>query len=131
MATNWTPTLKAATNEQLFDSQFVHRVAITLWCLQYHGRPASRRTIPELCANVWRDFDGAATETDGSPYEIPEVDDIFGAENDPDFSWLRDFMRYALEMPNQALPQKSRERIKYLDLMIRAGGPNLWRGRYY
>ena len=131
MATNWTPTLKAATNEQLRDPQFVHRVAITLWCLQYHGRPASRRTIPELCAEVWRDFDGAAIETDGSPYEIPEVDDILGAENDPDFSWLRDFMRYALEMPNQALPQKSRERIKYLDLMIRAGGPNLWRGRYY
>ncbi|WP_143743103.1 hypothetical protein [Maricaulis sp. W15] len=131
MAKNWTPNLKAATDEQTCDPHFVYRVSIMLWMLQYEGRPASRRTIPELCADVWRDFDGTLSEADGSPYKLPEVDTILGAENDPDFSWLRDFMRYALEMPTQTLPKKSRERVKYLDLMIRAGGPNLWRGRYY
>ena len=131
MAKNWKPTLTAATDEQTRDPHFVHRVAINLWCLRYQERPASRRTIPDLCANVWRDFEGKAITHEGADYEVPEVDAILGTENDPDFTWVRDFMGYALEMPTQTLPSKSRERVRYLDLTIRAGGPNLWRGQYY
>lgn len=130
MTKTWKPNVVLATPDQLRDPQFIQRVAITLWCLRYQDRPASRRTIPDLCADVMRDFEGSLVEPNGDAYEVPEVDAALGAENDPEFTWLREFLKFAMEPPIQRLPQKSQDRVKYLDAVIRAGGPTLWRGQH-
>lgn len=124
---SWEPEVVALSDEQLSDPRLIQSLAITCWCIQYGSKHMSRRSLPDIAADIWRDFKGQAFNANGTPYVLRDVDYMLGGETDLDFTWLRDFFSYALTPPTHQLRAKMKARIRFIDLTIKAGGPALWR----
>lgn len=123
----WSPVLKALSDEQLNDPIRIQDIAITCLCIQYGTKYISRRSLPDVTADVWRDFKGTALNSDGSVFELGDFDAVLGGANDTEFTWLREFFAYALTPPQRNLSSETKARIRLIELTIRAGGPALWR----
>ena len=123
----WEPKIVALSDEQLSDPRIIQSLAITCWCIQYGTKHMSRRSLPNIAADIWRDFKGQAFNANGTSYVLGDVDYMLGGEVDLDFTWLRDFFAYALNPPTHQLRDNMKARIRFIDLTIKAGGPALWR----
>ena len=83
----------------------------------------SRRDWLDELADTFRDYDGIILTPNGTAYEIPLVDDVFG--DDFEMRW----MGYYLKPDVSGLYPKSKsrkiERLQLLDLYFRIKHPNI------
>lgn len=81
-----------------------------------------RRQFPTRIYSAISEFPGKLLELDGSPYIIPEDQEIFG--NDADFRWL-DNCYLALDAKGERLYRKFQnpERVRILDVYFQIAFP--------
>lgn len=77
----------------------------------------SRRHLPNLIADTLYSFRGTIVWPNGTPFELPDVDDAFG--EDGSFRWISDFVRFAEEGPRQHPQQRILARLRLIDLYFR------------
>lgn len=101
-----------ATDAQLQRRSHIRRLAMATVSLGY-----SRRLLINVMADTLYHYDGAIIWRDGRPYDLPEIDDVFG--DDPSFRWLSSFLKFAVEPPRQAAQTRVIERLRMIDLHFR------------
>ncbi len=77
----------------------------------------SRRELPNVIADKVYEFEGRIVWPDGTPYELPDIDDAFG--RDGSFRWISDFVCFAEEPPRQHPQHRIIERLRLIDLYFR------------
>ncbi len=107
-----------ATNEQLQRRSHVQRLAIATLALGH-----SRRVMINVIADVLYHYHGDLFWPDGVPYDLPEIDEVFG--NDPTFRWVSAFLNFAVETPRQATQERVIERLRMIDLYFRIAHPDI------
>lgn len=105
----------AAATELLRFSHF-HRLAIATAALEF-----SRRKLIDEISDVLYDFEGKLVWPDGTSFELPDIDDAFGA--DGSFRWLSDFIRFAEHPPHQVPQRRVIMRLRLIDLYFRIKHP--------
>lgn len=104
------------TREELLRPSRFRRLAIATAA---QGIP--RRKLPNVLADSLYSYPGEIFRADGSPYEIPDIDDVFG--NDGSFRWVSAFTRFAVEPPQQAPQERILPRLEVLDLHFQIRHP--------
>lgn len=66
-------------------------------------------------------FEGKLVWPEGTPFELPEIDDAFGG--DGSFRWLSDLIRFAEASPRQHPQRRVLERLRLIDLYFRIKHP--------
>lgn len=114
----------APSDKALENPEYIRLLAVTLWCVRWLGRSASRRYFVEIGSDVLRDYRGSFRNPNGSPFVIKDID---GALGGPNFDVLRAL--FALPLSNEPwVPQfASRQVLKAASVLVQAGGPVLWR----
>ncbi|MDI4665382.1 hypothetical protein K9U40_13740 [Xanthobacter autotrophicus] len=80
-----------------------------------------RRKLPDVIADSLYGYSGVILRADGSPYELPDIDDVFG--NDGSFRWISAFTRFAVEPPRQAAQERVLPRLEVIDLYFQIKHP--------
>ncbi len=127
-------TIQVTPDEILRTPQHAQLLAITTWCICVGTKYISRRTLIDVLADIFRDADHDYIDADGGPYTIPDLDTVFEPEAFEDrldqqhyFEWSGRFMKWAIEPPKRNANASSIEKLRMIDLAMRAGGPALWR----
>lgn len=108
-----------ATNRELGRVWYFRRLAIATAALDL-----SRREIPNWMADVIYGYDGRILCPDGSGFHISDtaIDDAFN--DDADFRWLSDFVRFAFtNTPKQRPQSRIYARLRLLDLAFQIADP--------
>lgn len=105
----------AAATELLHFAHF-HRLAIATAALEF-----SRRKLIDEISDVLYGFTGKLVWPDGTPFDLPDIDDAFGG--DGSFRWLSDFIRFAEHPPIQVPQRRVIARLRLIDLYFRIKHP--------
>jgi hypothetical protein len=105
-----------ASDRQLRRKSHFQRLAIATAALG-----VSRRELINVLSDAIYGFDGQLYWPEGDPYEIPDVDDVFG--DDGSFRWVSDFIRFAEKSPRQVPQGRIVERLRFIDLYFRIKHP--------
>ena len=105
-------TVVVASDTALRSLSHFQRLAIATAAL-----PVSRRELPNLIADTVYSFKGKIVWPNGTPYDLPEIDEAFGGEGS--FRWVSDFIRFAEEAPRQHPQRRIIERLRLIDLYFR------------
>lgn len=109
-------TVVVASDTALRRYSHFQRLAIATAAL-----PVSRRELPNLIADTIYNFKGEIVWPNGTPYDLPDLDDAFGG--DGSFRWVSDFIRFAEEPPRQHPQRRVIERLRLIDLYFRIKHP--------
>jgi len=123
------PVLIALSDGDLTNPVIIQLLAIICFSIQFGKKYLSRRSFANWAADVWRDYDGDVLNQDGTPYVLPDIDELLGGGEDGDFPWMRTFFSWALEFEGQEFYRGSIERLRFIDLTIKAAGPLGWRNK--
>lgn len=96
------------TKEELLRPARFRRLAIATAALDI-----PRRRLPDVLADSLYGYTGVILRADGSAYELPDIDDVFG--NDGSFRWISAFTRFAIQPPRQAAQERVLPRLEVLD----------------
>lgn len=113
-------TVIVASDTELYSRSHFQRLAIATAALS-----VSRRMLPNFIADTLYSFRGKIVWPNGTPYELPDIDDAFGA--DGSFRWVSDFIRFMEEPPRQNPQRRIIGRLRLIDLYFRIAYPE--RGR--
>jgi hypothetical protein len=95
-----------------------------------YGEGIPRRLWRDAVADAVRDFEGTILRPDGTPWPVPEIDDVF--PDDDDQKWISGFARpKTAALSGHETPRVQRrvlDRIRLLDLYFRIRHPELAAG---
>ncbi len=95
-----------------------------------HDEGIPRRMWRDAVADAVRDFEGTILRPDGTPWPVPEIDDVF--PDDDDQKWISGFARpKTAALSGHETPRVQRrvlDRIRLLDLYFRIRHPELAAG---
>lgn len=120
--------VSVATDGELRCVSAMRRLAMVTRNLTYQGAPLTRRTLPELMADVfdWADRNGIEYRwPNGEPYVLPDIDDTLDWSGE--FKWEGLFMEKWPEEPPGVIQERIVDRLRLIDLMVRVGFPYLYR----
>jgi hypothetical protein len=109
-------TVVVASDTALRRYSHFQRLAVATAALE-----VSRRELPNVIADTVYEFKGRILWPNGTPYELPDIDDAFGG--DGSFRWISDFIRFAEEPPRQHPQRRVIERLRLTDLYFRIKHP--------
>ena len=81
-----------------------------------------REWLDEL-ADTFRDYHGIILTPNGTPYELPFIDDIFA--NDDDMRWLGYYLTPDITGNTPKIQSRKVERLQILDLYMRVKWPEI------
>lgn len=110
------PTLMVGSDAELSEPWRFLRLAIATAALE-----VSRRKLPDLIADAIYGFEGRIVCRNGTPYDLPDIDEAFG--NEGTFRWISDFTRFAEKPPRQVPQRRVLERLRLIDLYFRIAYP--------
>jgi len=113
-----TPPLSLTAPEIILSKHYYRR----LW-LAIKNISIPRRAWLDELANMIRDFDDVIYTTDGQPYTLPLVDEVFG--DDLDMRWLGYYLVPDNTGKSPRIKSRKVERLQLLDLYIRIKHPNV------
>ena len=105
-------TITVASDEELKDPDYY----TALW-KAVREQTFPRRDWLDAIADAIRDFEGDILNPDGTPFDIPLVDDIFG--DDPDLRWIGYFEESKPDIEQPKRVTRKLERLRLLDLYYR------------
>lgn len=108
--------ITVATARELLRLSHFHRLAMATAALEF-----SRRKLIDEISDVLYGFEGKFVWPEGTPFELPEIDDAFGG--DGSFRWLSDLIRLAEASPRQHPQRRVLERLRLIDLYFRIKHP--------
>ncbi len=97
---------------------------VTALAEEFNTVAGSRRAVPDLCADVIRDFSGEFVFPDSSPYKLPEVDNVLGWRGD--FKWIGNWLNWPLSPPERGIQKRLVPRLRFLDAVMRVGQPETY-----
>ena len=108
--------ITVATARELLRVSHFQRLAIATAALE-----VSRRKLIDEIADVLYGFEGKLVFPEGTPFELPDIDEAFGG--DGSFRWLSDFIRFAETTPRQQPQRRVLARLRLIDLYFRIKHP--------
>lgn len=109
-----------ATAEQLSTPSYYRR----LW-LSVRNLNICRLHWMDVIADTLRDYDGVICYPNGAPYEIPDIDEVFG--NDPNMRWFGYYVESDVTGRLPATKARKVDRLRLLDLYFKIQFPELAR----
>ncbi|MCB1935507.1 MAG: hypothetical protein KDF59_06160 [Nitrosomonas sp.] len=107
--------IKVASDAQLLNPHYRRRLWIAL-----RNEGISRRTWPDVLAATIYDFDGEILNPNGTPWDVPYIDDVMG---DP--RWISALLEECNGEPCR--DTRMIERLRLLDLYFRIKRPHIQR----
>ena len=110
--------VRVATTAELRNPHYYRK----LW-IAARNLDIPRRAWLDVLADCFRDAEHHIVYTSGEPFELPDIDELFG--DDPDGRW---FSYYLKSDPSGSLPLATSpkfERVQIIDLYFRLMYPNI------
>jgi hypothetical protein len=108
--------VQVATDDQLRSRSYFQRLAMATAALE-----CSRRRLIDEISDVIYGFEDEIVWPNGTPFEIPDIDEAFGP--DGSFRWVSDFIRYGQAEPRQQPQRRVLARLRLIDLYFRIAFP--------
>ena len=121
-STRMPPSIIVPWGEDI-DGELLVLLSICLWCLRYGRKYASRRSLVDVVADAFRDYQGQLLNPDKTPFIYGDLDRELGG---PHYDWVRQAFTVGLGddwKPNR----ETRRRLRLVLAALKCGGPSLWR----